>query len=81
MTHDLTSSQVARQNVLNNGYALEQLNAHLALGGLVFDGETIFTKFQAAEILLVDERTIDRYLSSHAEELKTNGYRIVKGKT
>lgn len=28
----------------------------------------------------VDERTIDRYLSSHAEEIKTNGYHVLKGK-
>lgn len=80
MSKDLTTSPVARQNVLNNPYALNQLETHLALGGLQFEGETLFTKAQAAEILDVDERTIDRYLNSHADELKANGYHILKGK-
>lgn len=79
MSHDLTNSQVARQNVLNNRYALAKLEEHLALGGFRFEEELIFTKSQVAEILLVDERTIDRYLTSHGDELKSNGYRILKG--
>lgn len=80
MSKDLTTSPVARQNVLNNPYALNQLETHLALGGLQFEGVTLFTKAQAAEILAVDERTIDRYLSSSTDELKSNGYEILKGK-
>lgn len=80
MSKDLTTSPVARQNVLNNPYALNQLETHLALGGLQFEGVTLFTKAQAAEILAVDERTIDRYLSSSTDELKSNGYKILKGK-
>ncbi|WP_204356877.1 hypothetical protein [Aeromonas salmonicida] len=80
MTHDLTTSAVARRNVLNNRFALGKLADHLALGGLVIDGETMFFKSHVAEILDVDERTIDRYLASHEEELKANGYRILKGK-
>ena len=81
MSKDLTTSPVARQNVLNNPYALSQLETHLALGGLAFGGETVFTKVQTAEILVIDERTIDRYLSSHADELKANGYQVLKGKS
>ncbi|MFK5915724.1 MAG: DNA-binding protein [Woeseiaceae bacterium] len=79
MTQDLTTSAVARQNVLNNPYALTKLEEHLALGGLQFEGETIFTKAQVAEILTVDERTIDRYLTSSGDEIKDNGYRVLKG--
>jgi len=80
MTKDLTTSEVARQNVLNNPYALSQLEIHLALGGLEFEGETLFTKVQTAELLDVDERTIDRYLRNHADELRSNGYQVLKGK-
>lgn len=80
MSKDLTTSSVARQNVLNNPYALDQLETHLALEGLQYGGETLFTKAQAAEILDIDERTIDRYLSSHASELNASGYHILKGK-
>ncbi len=81
MSKDLTTSSVARQNVLNNPYALSRIQTHLALGGLQFEGETLFTKAQAAELLDIDERTVDRYLSSSGEELKVNGYHILKGKS
>jgi hypothetical protein len=81
MTQDLTTSPIARQNVLNNSYALEKVEIHLELGGLEFEGLTIFTKAQVAELLAVDERTVDRYLSNFGDELKANGYRILKGKT
>ncbi len=80
MSKDLTTSAVARNNVLNNRYALRQLEEHLALGGLHIEGEAIFFKSHVAELLDVDARTIDRYLASHAEELKQNGYRVLKGK-
>ncbi len=81
MSHDLTNSMVARQNVLNNRYALEKLEEHLALGGLLFEDEVIFTKSQVAELLAVDERTIDRYLTRYGDEVRANGYRILKGNT
>ena len=81
MSKELTTSLVARKNVLNNSYALQQLESHLELGGLGFEGETVFTKQQAADILAIDERTIDRYLSSHGDELEASGYRILKGKS
>ena len=81
MDRDLTTSAVARKNVLNNPYALEQLEVNLQLGGLKFQGETVFTKRQAAEILTVDERTIDRYVNSNGAELQANGYRVLKGKS
>ena len=35
MSKDLTTSAVARSNVLNNRYALSKLEEHLALGGAV----------------------------------------------
>lgn len=81
MSKELTTSLVARKNVLNNSYALQQLESNLELGGRAFEGETVFTKQQAADILAIDERTIDRYLSSHGDELKANGYRVLKGKS
>lgn len=80
MKADLTTSSVARNNVLNNPYALAQLEINLALGGLELEGQTVFTKGQVAAILAVDERTIDRYLSSYTEELKSAGYHVAKGK-
>ncbi|MGQ0286192.1 DNA-binding protein [Pasteurellaceae bacterium 22721_9_1] len=77
---ELTISLVARNNVLNNHYAISKLEEHLQLGGLQFENETVFTKAQVAEILEVTERTIDNYLAANGEELARNGYRIIKGK-
>lgn len=80
MSHDLTSSQVARQNVLNNNYALQKIEEHLEMRGLEFEGQTVFTKAMVANLLDVDERTVDRYLTSNSDELKLNGYQVLKGK-
>ena len=81
MNNDLTNSIIARDNVLNNKYALTELESHLQLGGISFEGETVFTKSQTAQILDVDVRTIERYLSSNLDELSKNGYRVLKGKS
>lgn len=78
---ELTTSLVARNNILNNQYVIGELENQLQLGGLQFEGETIFTKAQVAQILEIDERTVDRYIASNGEELTKNGYRILRGNT
>lgn len=80
MTKDLTNSVLERQNILNNRYALNEIEKNLDFKGFSFDGEAVFTKVQTAEIFDVDERTVERYLASHGEELSSNGYRLLKGK-
>ena len=79
MVNDLTNSQRDRQNILNNRYALEKVEEHLALGGLVYDDTVVFTKQQLVALFEISESTIAKYLASHAEELKTNGYKVLKG--
>ncbi|MDA3822110.1 MAG: DNA-binding protein [Bacteroidales bacterium] len=79
MTKDLTTSQHERQNILNNRYALQQAEKHLALGGILHKGERVFTKIQIAELFKISESTIEKYLASHGDELKTNGYHVLKG--
>jgi hypothetical protein len=79
MTKDLTTSTISRQNILNNSFALEQIESHLAFGGTYWHEELIFTKAQVAQVLDIDERTIDRYLESHNDELSKNGYRVLRG--
>ncbi|MFA9500189.1 DNA-binding protein [Mannheimia sp. E30BD] len=76
---ELTTSAVARSNVLNNPYVISELETHLALGGVSFEGETAFTKSQVAQILEITERTIDNYIASNGDELIKNGYRVIKG--
>ena len=78
---ELTTSLVARNNVLNNPYAMSELETNLALGGLHFEGETVFTKAQVAKILDITERTVDNYIAANGDELSKNGYRILKGKS
>lgn len=78
---DLTHSAPHRQNILNNRYALSAAEKHLALGGAEFQGETIFTKQQVMQLFEVSDATVERYIASHGEELKVNGYRLLKGRT
>ncbi len=79
MTKDLTTSTISRQNILNNHYALEKVELHLALGGITWKDERVFRKDKVAQIFQVDKRTIDRYLEQNNEELVKNGYRVLKG--
>ena len=78
MIKDLTVSDVSRQNILNNSYALEKVELHLALGGITWKDERIFTKAKVARLLQVDIRTIERYLEQNKDELTKNGYRVLK---
>jgi len=78
MTKDLTTSDISRQNILNNNYALEKVELHLVLGGITWRDERIFSKEKVAKLLQVDIRTITRYLEQHKDELSKNGYRILK---
>jgi len=80
MTNDLTSSPIDRQNVLNNRYALEKIEEHLSLGGLEFEGDILFTKQQLMALFDISDISIEKYLSSHDDELKSNGYQLLKGK-
>lgn len=80
MANDFTSSPIDRQNVLNNRYALEKMKEHLSLGGVAFEGDILFTKQQLTELYEVSDTTVERYIKNHGDELKTNGYTILKGK-
>ena len=76
---DLTESNIERQNILNNPFAIQKLEDKLTLGGVKYQGETIFTKIDVAQIFDIDERTVERYLSNHKDELEKNGYKILQG--
>lgn len=76
-----TISDIQRQNVLNNKYAVQKIESEMALGGIVFQNIHCFTKAQVAAIFDVDMRTIDRYISKHSDELGRNGYLIIKGRS
>ena len=77
---DLSTAPLQRQNILNNRYALQAAEQHLQLGGVPFQGQTVFTKQQVMALFEVSDATVERYLSNHSEELKGNGYQLLKGK-
>lgn len=79
MGNDLTSSAIDHQNILNNRYALEKIEEHLALGGIEYKGEALFTKQQLTDLFEVSNSTVERYIKSHADELKRNGYLLLRG--
>ena len=78
--NDLTISNIERQNVLNNHYAIERIKERLGIVGMEYKGEYRFTKKMVADFYEVDISTIDRYLTAYSEELKHNGYVLYKGK-
>lgn len=80
MPKDLTTSKIDRQNILNNDLAINEIQKKSHIKGVVFENKIIFTKGMVASFYEVDERTIERYISSFSEELKLNGYEILRGK-
>lgn len=76
---DLTTSEIARSNVLNNKYALEEVQTAIGLRGVLFEGEYKFTKQQVASFFEVSDRTINSCLTKNAEELNKNGYDVLSG--
>jgi len=77
---DLTGSAIDRQNILNNKKAVENIQTYLGVTGMLFQGEYKFTRQQIVDFYIIDNSTIDRYLSQNEEEFKHNGYVNLKGK-
>jgi len=80
MDKDLTTSSIERQNVLNNTYALKNIQIYVGLPSIEFENEYWLTKQMVSEFFEVEERTIERYLEKYSDELKHNGYVLMKGK-
>ena len=80
MSKDLTSSSIDRQNILNNPYALTEIEKAAGIQGIPFEGKTVLLKEQVADFFEVTIRTIENYLEQHAAELAKNGYEVLKGK-
>lgn len=80
MAKDLTNSNVDRQNILNNQYALAEIQKAVNVAGIVFEGKMIFFKEQVADFFEVTSRTIDNYLTQFEVELTQNGYVVLRGK-
>lgn len=62
MVKDLTNSSVDRQNILNNPYAIAEIQKATDITAILFEGNQRLTKEQIATFFEVDVRTIERYL-------------------
>jgi hypothetical protein len=80
MDNDLTSSKIDRQNILNNEIAIAEIQEKGDFKGLVWDGKLTFTKEMIATFFEVEPRTIDRYIRDYSDELRQNGYEVIRGK-
>jgi hypothetical protein len=78
MAKDLTNSNLDRQNILNNQYALDEIAKAIDISGIIFEGKMVFFKQQVANFFEVTARTIDNYLNKNETELALNGYEILK---
>lgn len=80
MAKDLTTSLLDRQNILNNKFAVVEIQKTSKIDCVIFEEKSFLTKEMVADFFDVDIRTIERYISSFSDELKENGYSILKGK-
>lgn len=79
MAKDLTTSQIDRQNILNNQFALDEIRSTSNIKGILFEEKLYLTKSMVAAFFEVDIRTIERYVAANIDELMQNGYEILKG--
>lgn len=77
---DLTASQIDRQNILNNPYAVKEIEKIIGIKGILFEGKQVVFKEQVAQFFDITPRTIDNYIEKHGDELRKNGYAVLKGK-
>lgn len=80
MAKDLTTSQIDRQNILNNDLAVEEIQAKSGMEGIVWEDKLYVTREMTANFFNVDIRTISRYIEQNGEELSKNGYEVLRGK-
>ncbi len=81
MANDLTVSNIDRQNILNNLYAVAEIQKSIGLKGIEFNGKVVLLKEQVAAFFEVTLRTIENYLASNDNELHQNGYEVLRGKS
>lgn len=79
MSKDLTNSAIDRQNILNNPYAVAEIEKAAGIRGIPFEGKTIVLKEQVAAFFEVTPRTIDNYIEKYSDELRQNGYEVLRG--
>jgi len=80
MSKNLSESNIDRQNILNNPFAIEEIAKQIKVEGIYIDNQLWLTVDQVANFYDVSTRTIRNYLEKYDEELKYNGYQVLTGK-
>ncbi len=78
MQKNLTNSSVDRENILNNKYAIDEIEKKLGLKTTFFDDDFWLIKKQVQDFYAISDSTIERYLEKHIKELKENGYKVLR---
>ena len=68
MSRDLPSSQVDRQNILNNPYAVAEIEKAAGIQGILFESRTVVLKERVAAFFEVTTRTVENYLERFGEK-------------
>ncbi len=76
MHKNLLQSDIDRQNILNNPFALNDIRERLGIKTLFFENKYWLTTRQVAEYFEADIKTIQRCLDLNEQELRQNGYEI-----
>lgn len=79
--NDLTVSQIQRQNILNNKFALQEVEKNIGIQSVYFEDDMWLTKKQVQEFYEISDSTIERYIEKNNEELAENGYKVLRGKS
>ena len=74
----MTISPIDRQNILNNEFAIAEIEENVDIRTVTWNGESYVTKEMLARYFDVDVRTIERQISNHEEELKSTALRSLK---
>ena len=57
-----------RENILNNPYAIQEIEKATRIKGVPFEGKTVVTKEQVSSFFEVTPRTIDNYIEKFSDE-------------
>lgn len=76
---ELIQSHIKRKNILNNEFALYEIQNQMNIDAIVYDDMIIFTKDMVAKYFEVDIRTVERYIEENKKELEENGYMVLRG--
>ncbi|MBQ3310073.1 DNA-binding protein [Candidatus Saccharibacteria bacterium] len=75
----LDNSITDRKNILNNEYAISEIQENLDIKGTLFRGEYWLTTRQVESYFNIERRTLLRYTNDYRAELEESGYKVISG--